>query len=286
MKHFYIVTNFPKDPDLLVTSQVMEYLTNHGAVCTVRPKNQDPEVDYRYSDPDKIPADTECVIVLGGDGTLMRAAGDIVERQIPILGINTGHLGFLAETDQTTMIPALDALLQDTYQIEHRMMLQGDVYNSGRLMRTKRALNDVVIGRKDGMHLISMDLLVNGAYLNTYRADGLIIATPTGSTGYSLSAGGPIIAPEAGLFLVTPLAPHTLNTRGIVLPPDSRITVRVNNGRDQTTEHAMAYFDGGDRQGMDTGDYVEIRRADQDVLIVKTRNDSFLDILRRKLQAI
>ena len=184
------------------------------------------------------------------------------------------------------MIPALDALLQDTYQIEHRMMLQGDVYNSGRLMRTKRALNDVVIGRKDGMHLISMDLLVNGAYLNTYRADGLIIATPTGSTGYSLSAGGPIIAPEAGLFLVTPLAPHTLNTRGIVLPPDSRITVRVNNGRDQTTEHAMAYFDGGDRQGMDTGDYVEIRRADQDVLIVKTRNDSFLDILRRKLQAI
>ena len=263
MKHFYIVTNFPKDPDLLVTSQVMEYLTNHGAVCTVRPKNQDPEVDYRYTDPDKIPADTECVIVLGGDGTLMRAAGDIVERQIPILGINTGHLG-----------------------IEHRMMLQGDVYNSGRLMRTKRALNDVVIGRKDGMHLISMDLLVNGAYLNTYRADGLIIATPTGSTGYSLSAGGPIIAPEAGLFLVTPLAPHTLNTRGIVLPPDSRITVRVNNGRDQTTEHAMAYFDGGDRQGMDTGDYVEIRRADQDVLIVKTRNDSFLDILRRKLQAI
>ena len=286
MKHFYLVTNFPKDPDLMVTNQALDYLTAHGAVCTVRPKNQDPEIDYRYTDPDKIPADTECVIVLGGDGTLMRAAGDIVERQIPILGINTGHLGFLAETDQTTMIPALDALLNDSYQIEHRMMLRGDVYNNDKIVRTKRALNDVVIGKKDGMHIISLDLLVNGSYLNTYRADGLIISSPTGSTGYSLSAGGPIIAPEASLFLVTPLAPHTLNTRGIVLPPESRITVRVNAGRDQTTEHAMAFFDGGDRQGMETGDRVEIRRADQDVLIVKTRNDSLLDVLRRKLQAI
>lgn len=286
MKNFYIVTNFHKDPDMAVTREITDYLEAHGAVCQVRPKNAVPEQDYRYTDPTDIPADTDCILVLGGDGTLMLTAGDVADRQIPLLGVNLGNLGYLAELDRSSMIPALDCLLRDEYQIERRMMLEGTVFQDGEEVFRDIAMNDVVIGRSDGMHILSLDISVNGAYLNNYRADGMIVATPTGSTGYSLSAGGPIIAPEADLFLLMPVAPHTLNTRGIVLPPESLITVQVGPGRDGREQNAMAYFDGDEKVPMKTGDRVEIRRAHTDARILKIHHDSFLDTLRRKLAAL
>ena len=286
MNKFYIVTNRPKDPDLAVTNEIMNYLTSHGADCRLRPVWSDPERDYRYTDPDDIPSGTDCIIVLGGDGTLIRTARDVADLQIPVLGVNLGNLGYLAELDKNSMLPALDALLRNEYQIEKRMMLEGTVKRGEEVLRQALALNDAVIGRTDGMRIMSLDISVNGAYLNNYRADGMIVATPTGSTGYSLSAGGPIIAPEADLFLLTPIAPHTLNTRGIILPPESLITVHVGPGRDNRVQEAMAYFDGSETVPMRTGDRVEIRRAHTDVRILKIHHDSFLDTLRRKLAAL
>lgn len=286
MKHFYIVTNFHKDPDMAVTREITAYLEAHGARCRVRPKNDDPGRDYRYTDPSDIPAGTDCILVLGGDGTLMRAAGDVADLQIPLLGVNLGNLGYLAELDRSSMLPALDCLLRDEYQIEKRMMLEGSVIRDGKEVFRDIAINDIVIGRHIGMRIVSLDISVNGAYLNNYRADGMIVATPTGSTGYSLSAGGPIIAPEANLFLLTPVAPHTLNTRGIILPPESLITVTIGPGREGAGQDAMAYFDGGEKVLMTTGDRVEIRRAHTDARILKIHHDSFLDTLRRKLAAL
>ena len=286
MNKFYIVTNRPKDPDLTVTNEIINYLTAHGAVCRLRPVWSDPEKDYRFTDPADIPGDTDCIIVLGGDGTLIRTARDVADLQIPLLGVNLGNLGYLAEVDKNSMLPALDSLLRDECQTEKRMMLEGTVMRGDETLCTATALNDVVIGRTDGMRIMSLDVSVNGAYLNNYRADGMIVATPTGSTGYSLSAGGPLIAPEANLFLLTPIAPHTLNTRGIILPPESLITVHVSTGRDNRIQDAMAYFDGNETIPMKTGDRVEIRRAHTDVRILKIHHDSFLDTLRRKMAAL
>ncbi|MDO4622738.1 MAG: NAD(+)/NADH kinase [Eubacteriales bacterium] len=289
MKNFYIITNSVKDPDLAVTNAISNYLELRGCrvyLAKVDPHKEiaDGKAGYCSTDPSDIPDDVECIIVLGGDGTLVRAADDVVDRQIPLLGINLGTLGYLAEIDRASIFPALDALLEDACQIEPRMMLSGTVYHKDEVVSRKIALNDIVIARGDTKpHVISIYNYVNDAYLNDYRADGIIISTPTGSTGYSLSAGGPIISPAAHLFLMTPLAAHTLQARSVVLPPENRITIRLGAGKDESVERAVCSFDSDRLVPMVTGDRVEICRADKDVLFVKIHNDSFLETLRRKM---
>lgn len=286
MKKFYIITNRAKDPDLNVRNSIKAYLEANSAKCAVRKSVQLTDERHRSTDPAEIPEGTECVIVLGGDGTLMRAADDVQGLNIPLLGINLGTLGYLAEIDRQSIFPALDCLLQDKYQIEHRMMLRGEVYHGEELVSTDTALNDIVIGTAGTRHVMAVYNYVNGKYLNYYRGDGVILSTPTGSTGYSLSAGGPIISPDAELFLMTPLAAHTLNSRSIILPASSEITIKIGAGRDDTTEHATTYFDGDRCVPADTGDRVVITRSENDTLIVKIHDDSFLGTLRRKMSAI
>ena len=283
MKRFFLITNDSKDKDLSVTHSVAEYLRAHGAEAVVcGSQSQTPK---RHTDPSEVPDDTECVIVLGGDGTLIRAAGDLVNRQIPFLGINLGTLGYLAEIDRSSIYPAMDVLLEDRFQIEKRMMLHGDVWHKGTRIMSGVVLNDILVSREGSPRVITLLNYVNGKYLNEYRADGIIVATPTGSTGYSLSAGGPIVAPEAELFLMTPLAAHTLNSRSIILPAaDTQIQIRIGAGRDGSEEHALASFDAGSEVSLVTDDYVEIRRAERSVQIVKIRNDSFLETLKRKMK--
>ena len=286
MKNFFIITNFAKDPDRSITDSIVRYIENRDGRAAVHIDSAAPEDGRRSTEPDDIPEDTDGIIVLGGDGTLIRAADDVVDRQIPLLGVNLGTLGYLTEIDRNSIFPALDALLEGRYQVESRMMLRGRVYHEGKLISEESALNDIVIGRENSMHVISITNYVNDAFLNSYRADGMIISTPTGSTGYSLSVGGPLISPEAHLFLMTPIAAHTLNTRSIILPEENRITVRLGPGRNNTIEHAMAYFDGDRKAPMVTGDSVVIVRADRDVKITKIHNDSFLGTLRRKMSNI
>ena len=233
-----------------------------------------------------IPPEVDCIIVLGGDGTLLQAARDVVDRQIPLFGINLGTLGYLAEIDRQSIYPALDHLMEGNYEIEQRMMLYGSVYRGEEKLDRDIALNDIVISRENGLRVIELNTYVNHARLNTYHADGIIIATPTGSTGYSLSAGGPIISPAAALFLMTPLAPHTLGSRSVVLPPENEITIEIGPGRDEKIEEAVAYFDGDTRVPMLTGDRIEISRSRKDTLIVKIHNSSFLETLSRKMSNV
>lgn len=287
MNRFYIITNRIKDKNLAITKQAAGYLRSHGKECFLRDDFLVGEEKYSLStDPSMIPGDIDCVIVLGGDGTLLHAARDVVDRQIPLLGINLGTLGYLAEIDRHSVYPALDCLMTGKYEIEPRMMLRGCVYRGRELLDEDVALNDIVISREDGLRVIQLDNYVNGAYLNTYHADGIILSTPTGSTGYSLSAGGPIVSPAAALFVMTPLAPHTLNSRSIILPPENEITVRIGPGRDEKTERAVVYFDGDTRVPMVTGDRVEISRSQKDTLIVKIHNSSFLETLSRKMSNV
>ncbi|MEE0955925.1 MAG: NAD(+)/NADH kinase [Eubacterium sp.] len=283
MDRFCIITNRPKDPDYEVTARIESYLKEHGKSCVNMHQVRDPLTHHHYTDAKEIPEGTECVIVLGGDGTLMRAARNIVERQIPIIGINLGTLGYLAEIDKESIIPALDCLMEDKFTIERRMMLKGKVMHREQEIGRGIALNDIVISRNGGLHVVPLKNYVNGTYLNSYRADGVILSTPTGSTGYSLSAGGPIISPAANLILLTPLAAHTLNTRSVVLPAESLITVEIGQNRDDTVEKTSVFFDGLTEYPMVTGDTVEISRFEQDALIVKIHHDSFLETLRRKM---
>lgn len=284
MDKFTIITNSVKDRSQIVTNRIADYLTSHKKECLILEAEEKKENQpYYYTDASKIPDDMQCVIVLGGDGTLLQAARDVVDKEIPLFGINLGTLGYLAEIDQHSIYPALDKLMSDRFTIERRMMLAGTVFRDGKVIAGDIALNDIVISREGALRVVRFNNYVNDTFLNTYKADGIIVSTPTGSTGYSLSAGGPIISPGASMILMTPLAPHTLNTRSIVFAAEDVIAVELGEGRDGGVEQGMASFDGAARVPMITGDRIVISKSRKDTRIIKINNISFLETLREKM---
>lgn len=285
MDKFYIITNEMKDPGLETTKFVRDYLTKKGKTCIMRQKREDSTPHfYKYTDASMVPEDVDCVLVLGGDGTLLQASRDLVEREIPMLGINMGTLGYLAEIDKPGIIPALDKLIADEYQIGQRMMLRGEAVRKNKRIMSDIALNDIVIGRYGRLRVIDFNIYVNQKYLNSYSADGVIISTPTGSTGYSLSAGGPIVSPEASSILITPIAPHTLNARSIVLPDDAQIIIEVGEGHSTPQEGAEASFDGDTTVRLECGDQIIIEKSERYARLVKINQVSFLEVLRKKMR--
>lgn len=284
MDRFYIITNSDKDPKLEITESIAQYLGRHNKVCCVQQALRKVKGPYHYTDPERIPDGTECIIVLGGDGTLLQAARDVVHKGIALLGINLGNLGYLAEVDKQTLYPALDQLMSGDYEVEERMMLSGRVYRGEELIGEDIALNDIVIGRDGHLRVVRFKNYVNDEYLNSYNADGIIVSTPTGSTGYSLSAGGPIVSPNAAMTIMTPIAPHTLNTRSIIFPAEDVITVEIGKGRHCDCEKGIASFDGDTFIPMITGDRIEIRQANVKTKILKLNHLSFVEVLRRKMR--
>jgi len=230
------------------------------------------------------------LLCLAGDGTLLQAARDIQaahdekRSQIPLLGVNLGNLGFLAEVDRQSVYQALDKLVADIYEVEERMMLSGTVYRGDKVIGEDIALNDIVIAREGPLRVVRFKNFVNDEYLNSYNADGIIISTPTGSTGYSLSVGGPIVSPSGEMTIMTPIAPHTLNSRSIVFPADDVITVEMGEGRHQDCEKGLASFDGDSEIPMITGDRIVIRKAKVKTRILKLNHLSFVEVLRQKMR--
>lgn len=285
MDKFFIIANRQKDKELKTARKVEAYLNSKGKSCILREETSEQKVrSNHYTDVEKIPKDVECIIVIGGDGTLLQAARDVVNRQIPLLGINMGTLGYLAEIDRSSIDGALNHLMLDEYTIEKRMMLNGKVYHKEELIGEDVALNDIVIGRDGPLHVTRFHNYVNGEFLNSYTADGIIIATATGSTGYSLSAGGPIVSPETNILIMTPVAPHTLNTRSVIFPAEDEITVEIGEGSQGCEAKAVVSFDGDTNVPMRTADRVAIRRSVKDTQIIKISNISFLEVLRRKMK--
>lgn len=286
MDYFYVITNREKDAELSTTRRVVNYLEKNGKKCLVREfQNQKEHQSQKgYTNAKMIPGETQCILVLGGDGTLIQAARDTLELKIPLLGVNLGTLGYLAEIERGNLEFALDSLMKDQYNIEERMMLKGRVYKGGELLVEDVALNDIVISRYGSLRVIRYLLYVNGAYLNAYSADGMIAATPTGSTGYSLSAGGPIVSPSASMTILTPICAHTLNTRSIVLSEEDRIRIETGSFRHREQEEAIVTFDGEHPAILGEGDYVEIEKAKQVTKIIKISNVSFLEVLSSKMR--
>ena len=284
MDTFYIITNYQKDPEMTVAHEIREYLKSKGKTCYIQQKEvEDPQGRYRYTDAQHVSDEVECVLVLGGDGTLLQAARDLVDRSIPLLGINMGTLGYLAEIDRKNIFPALDKLIGGEYTVEHRMMLTGTAFHQSRRMLADIALNDIVISRNGRLRVVDFNVYVDGAFLSSYTADGIIISTPTGSTGYNLSVGGPIVAPEASLILLTANAPHTLNSRPIVLPDFVEITIEIGTNHGTDIDGAEATFDGDTSVKLSSGDRIVITRSMREALMIKTKNTSFLEILREKM---
>ena len=285
MDKFFIIANRQKDKELKTARKVEAYLNSKGKSCILREETSEQKArSNHYTDVEKIPKDVECIIVIGGDGTLLQAARDVVNRQIPLLGINMGTLGYLAEIDRSSIDGALNHLMLDEYTIEKRMMLNGKVYHKEELIAEDVALNDIVIRRDGPLHVTRFHNYVNGEFLNSYTADGIIIATATGSTGYSLSAGGPIVSPETNILIMTPVAPHTLNTRSVIFPAEDEITVEIGEGSQGCEAKAVVSFDGDTNVPMRTADRVAIRRSVKDTQIIKISNISFLEVLRRKMK--
>ena len=279
MKTFYVIANSEKDENLKISCEIADYLTSKGMDCVVRTREQEDQESHGQLRTD----DVDGILVLGGDGTLLRAARELAGHNIPFLGINLGHLGYLAEIERQNIQPALDRLIADDYTIENRMMLSGSVWAEGRCAGADVALNDIVINRSGNLRVVDYHIYVNGQYLNAFTADGIIVSTPTGSTGYSLSAGGPIISPTASLLVLTPICPHTLNSRSIVLSGEDCIRIVIGEGRREGADEACVTFDGDTCFRMKSGDYVEIQRSTEVTRIMKINQVSFLEVLRNKL---
>ncbi|HKM21496.1 MAG TPA: NAD(+)/NADH kinase [Lachnospiraceae bacterium] len=268
MKKFYVEANSDKDVGLKLSHQIKDYLVQHGCDCTVM---------------GEMPSDTECVIVLGGDGTMIQAARDMARADIAFIGVNLGTLGYLAEIEPDAVFPMLDRLMTDEYEEEDRMMLCGLPTVKGVPSVNEFALNDVIVTRSGPMRLVTFIIYVNGKLLKTYGADGIIVSTPTGSTGYNLSTGGPIIEPSAKVLLLTPINAHTLNARSIILSSEDEITIEIGPSRRGVTETAEVFFDGAAMVKLESGDSVHIKKAEEITRILKMSKENFLDVLRRKL---
>lgn len=284
MKKFCLVTNWRKDPGLATTNTVKAYLEQHGAECAVTVSPVPKQEGEHYTNAACVPEGTQCVITLGGDGTLIQAARDLLGRDIPLMGINLGTLGYLAEADRDTMYVMLDHLLNEEYVLEKRFMLTGVEYNwQGERLHTDNALNDIVITRKNMLHVVKFNVYVNGKFLNKYAADGIIVATPTGSTAYNLSAGGPIVAPQASMIIMTPICAHALNARSIVFSREDHIAIEVSKNCE---EEVAAIFDGNPGPALRAGGRIEIQKACRETTLVKLSNISFLENLRKKLAGV
>ena len=283
MNNFYIVTNVTKDKSLETTDYIEKYLTEHGRHVTVMVRGGIEKGMQEDKHLLQIPPETDCILVLGGDGTLLQAARELLQRHIPLLGINLGTLGFLTSAEKSELPKCLDSVLDDSCSIDERMMLEGVAYHGSEKIQMNIALNDVIIARAGFSRLVELKIYVNGELLSIYNADGIIVSTPTGSTGYSISAGGPIIFPQTDVIVITPICPHSLQARSLVVSGEDRIMIEIGRRRKTQKEEAMVTFDGRSAQELETGDRIEIYKAQETTQLIRLKGRSFYQVLQNKI---
>ena len=270
------------DPRCLgVASDLINWLEEKG--CTPLAEAQlSGQLGYpKALSEDEIRDQAELVVVLGGDGTLISVARLFSGRDVPILGVNLGSLGFLTEITVEELYPRLEKVLEGNPRVSERMMLEVTLHREGQEIEKCNVLNDMVINKGALARIVDLETKVNRHFLTTYKADGLIVSTPTGSTGYSLSAGGPIIHPLMSCIVITPICPHTLTNRPIVVTDESSISITVASSFD---EKVYLTLDGQVGFELREGDSVEIRKALETTALVMSRSRDYFEILRTKLK--
>lgn len=279
MHNVGIIINLSKDKGLKVTDSIIKWVEEHDGRIMLPDKvsNMLDLPNYSYST-DEIYQKSDFVIVLGGDGTILGAARAAARYQTPLLGVNMGRLGFLAEVELKELYKSLEAVFSGPIEIEKRLMLQA-VKGSGTRHLKHYALNDIVLARRTLSRIISLNVYIDDDYVTTVEGDGLIIATPTGSTAYSLSAGGPIIDPKLSVITLTPICPHSFSNRSMVISDDEVVKVELAEGSGDT------YFtiDGQEGFKIEGGENITIKKAPYMTNLVKVLNSNFYGVLRNKL---
>lgn len=259
-----VIPNPTKDGSLCRTEKLCEILKKRGVEVLLNSENM-------YDDAD-------AAIVLGGDGTMLLAATECAERDIAVMGINLGRVGFMTETEQDNMESAVDKLIKGEYKIEERMMMKVS-FETENGVEEYAALNDCVVSKPDAQ-MINVAVFTDGEKITEYISDGVIIATPTGSTGYSLSAGGPVADPGTEMFLATPICAHTLKARTAVLGPEKKVSVKLMSGANKCADVTV---DGVVKGRLEVGKKVEICRFERKFKLIRFGTQSFYDILTAKL---
>jgi len=279
-KKVLIITNRFKDSEMKTTTRLRKFLKEKGVECVCA------SVDRKTKKLDPVLLDNIAfAMILGGDGTIMQFANQLSDADLPILGINMGHLGYLAETDSANAEKILERVLDGDYKIQERMMLSGSVIKNGHAVIKETAVNDVVITRSGRLQVLCFNIYINGKLLKNYNADGVILSTPTGSTAYNLSAGGPIVDPGAEILIFTPISPHTLMNRSLVLKATDNVEIEVLATHEDETEEVMeATFDGKPIAKLSMGDRVAVTRGDRYVKMISLNEISFMEILHRKMK--
>jgi len=279
MKHVCIVANVHKENSRQVAGDVADWLERRGVAVSF--ENEIAALEGRPGvELAELPADCDLLVALGGDGTLLAVARQACRRRIPVLGVNLGGLGFLAELTVAGVIPALERMLKGDCPVEERMMIEALVKSSSGATASRFVcLNDAVINKSAFSRAMELSMSISGQYVGTFLADGLIVSTPTGSTAYSLSAGGPIVKPTIQGLIATPICPHTLAVRPLIFSRDEELAVEVVSGK---TEVALT-LDGQQCRELSHDEKIVFRRAEETTLLVCSGARSFYEVLRTKL---
>ncbi len=271
-----LLANATRPGAAAVIAEILDWAKKAGAEVFIFSDGPLPASGGTAVSEEELAARADVVLALGGDGTILRTARAVGPSKKPILGINTGGLGFLAELSNENVTAALEALKKGEYRLEERMLLQAEIKTAGRKFF---ALNDVVVEKGEVRRLLRLSLSANGEYICSYASDGLVIATPTGSTAYSLSVGGPIINPKMALTIVVPISPHSLASRPLIFEPGDVLEVVLS----QPEKEALLTVDGQISIRITSTDRLEVKRSPHTVRLVRFKGESFYQVLRRKL---
>lgn len=275
LSKYLIIANEIKDKELEWSEKARSIILSKGAEARISVINSMKGTDEEFEG-------AEAVIVMGGDGTMLRVAQLISGREIPVIGVNLGTVGFLTEAVSSELESMIDRLIEGQYAVEGRMMLSGTVHTSNG-EKNFDALNDIVMARINALRIIAVKINVNGKYFDTTEADGIIISTPTGSTGYNLSAGGPIVQPDARLMVLTPISPYSLSRHSIVFGADDIITLELMEKRKDAENLGIVAFDGAESVDIEVGDKVDIRVSGNVFHLIRLDDSSVYEILRKKI---
>ena len=278
-KKIGFVTNIEKDPTLQETKKMVDFVLKKGCEVYVSENFSDVHPDVIATSSSEMYKSVDFVVVIGGDGTILRVARSAAIFDTPILGINFGSLGYLADVEKINAIDAIEKVLNGDFTIENRMMLEPYVERGCVSHEINLALNEVCITNSVCSRMIKLSVEVNGEYFDTFRADGIIVSTPTGSTAYNLSAGGPILSPHTELMTITHICPHTLYARPFVIDGNDVVRIRVQSNYN----NVQMSCDGQSTVQMKNDDVIIVKKSRYVTRIIKTTNMNFYDILRRKM---
>src|SRR5216683_160480 len=273
----------PRREDVaLVVPPLVNWLQAHGAEVTCDSETSAclGALAVHTRKREELPGCTDLLIVLGGDGTLLAAARLAAERKVPILAVNLGGLGFLTTVSQDEIYLILEEIFSGRHRVSERVMLEAEIVRAGAVIRRQIALNDAVLNKAALARIMDLELRVDGEYVTTYKADGLILSTPTGSTAYSLAAGGPIVYPTVEAFVVTPICPHTLTNRPLMIPDSASIEIDFKAEDDAV----FLTFDGQIGIELAREDHIVVRKASEKLRLVLPAKKSYFEILRNKLK--